>query len=191
MGIFAELLFSFIRRGPKDTMDRRFEYIFYKIVDCIGKTEYLLQCINTKATFQSSLTEIVFDMGILQSLHPFQSCYVGIEYAKLLTQSSLLTEKKIPQRLTKTKYPSSRYGQYFIGYQNRKGEICFINKNTKEEVLMDPRDIALSEELIQEFDAVHSFYIGLLAGLKLHNPIKKKSEKAISHRHPNLRLVKS
>jgi hypothetical protein len=38
---------------------------------------------------------------------------------------------------------------------------------------MDPRDITLSEELISEFDAAQAFYIGLLAGLKLNNPINK------------------
>ena len=39
---------------------------------------------------------------------------------------------------------------------------------------MDPRDIALSKDLIEEFDAMQAFHIGYLAGLKLRLPIIKK-----------------
>lgn len=191
MGMLAELLFSFVRKSPRDNTDRRSEYIFYKIVDSIDESEYMLQCINTKATFQSSITNIVFDVDILHGLHPIQSCYVGIEYAKFLKKSTDATEISKNPTEKFSEQPISRYGRYAVRYQNRKGEVCFIDKNTKEEVLMDPRDIALSEELIQEFDAIQSFYIGLLAGLKLHNPVKEKYEKRPPRKRPHLRLVKS
>jgi hypothetical protein len=54
---------------------------------------------------------------------------------------------------------------------------------------MDPRDIALSEELITEFDATQAFYIGLLAGLKINN-IAKQNEKYLEIKRPMLYLVK-
>jgi len=54
--------------------------------------------------------------------------------------------------------------------------IAFINTKTNQDFLMDPRDIALSEELIQEFDAAQAFYIGLWAGLKLNNTTNNKKQ---------------
>jgi len=59
---------------------------------------------------------------------------------------------------------------------------------TSEQFLMDPRDIALSRSLIEEFDAVQAFCIGVLAGLKFANP--KIEENALSiTKAPHLRLV--
>ena len=55
---------------------------------------------------------------------------------------------------------------------------------------MDPRDIALSEEIIQDFDAAQAFYLGLLAGLKLNNPATKRNEIQHNKEKPYLRLVK-
>ena len=187
MGKFAELLFSFVRKSPRDDTGKKSEYVFYKIVDVFDEWEYILQCINTKATFQSSIKDVVLDADILHGLHPIQSCYVGIEYAKFLKQPCDAVEIQKHPNKNIAEHPISRYGRYSVCYQNRTGEICFINKKTQKETLMDPRDIALSEELIQEFDAIQAFYIGLLSGLKLHNPIENNREKA----RPHLRLVKS
>jgi hypothetical protein len=58
--------------------------------------------------------------------------------------------------------------------KNREGSICFVNISTNEKFIMDPRDIALTEQLIQEFDAAQAFYIGLFAGLKINNPTKNR-----------------
>jgi len=170
-----ELLFTLTRPKQKQAADKA-DYIFYKIVDTFDDEIFLLQCINTQSTFRSKITDIVFDRYILLGLHPIQACYVGIEYSKFL--------KKLPDHLKKHKkftvnsdsYPISRYGSYSIHFQNRKGDISFFNKMTSKETIMDPRDIALSEELIIEFDASESFYIGMLAGLKLHNPIAQEKK---------------
>ena len=50
---------------------------------------------------------------------------------------------------------------------------------------MDPRDIALTEELISEFDAAQAFYIGLTAGIKINNPTKN-----LAPNKPYLQIVK-
>lgn len=164
MGMFAKILSSFLQSNDQD---QKANYIFYKVVDFAETTkEYVLRCINSSATFRSKITDIVFDSDILYGLHPIQACYIGIEYAKHIksTKSSPTVHKNPKQ------YPASRYGAYELCYQNRKGNLCFTKVTTKETFLMDPRDIALSESLINEFDASQAFYIGLLAGLKLDNP---------------------
>lgn len=65
----------------------------------------------------------------------------------------------------------------------------FVEIETNKEFLMDPRDIALSEKLIQEFDAVQAFYIGLFSGMKLND----KTMSDINEKkqlYPFLRIVK-
>lgn len=180
-----ELLFSFVRNRQKPEPDSKSSSIFYKIVDSHNGI-YLLQCINTKATFQCKIVDIVFDKDILLGLHPVQACYIGLEYSRFLKKCASHPNDLKNTDKNNTTYPISRYGIYSIQYQNRKGQILFINRKTMEKVLMDPRDIALSEELIDEFDASEAFYIGLQAGLKLHNPMLNPDEKP----KPHLRIIK-
>lgn len=172
MGLLAEIFSNIFSKNKTNIFDHKSHYIFYKIVDSFESKEYALQCINTNAVFRAKLPDIVFDVDILYGLHPIQACYIGIEYAKFI--------KKInrPQDVTKIQtsnfknYSMSRYGNYNLCYQNRAGDLSFINIKTNEEFVMDPRDIALTEELISEFDAAQAFYIGLTAGIKINNPTK-------------------
>ena len=55
---------------------------------------------------------------------------------------------------------------------------------------MDPRDIALSEEIITEFDASQAFYIGFLAGLKINIFIDTINSNHSKIKKPTLYLVK-
>jgi hypothetical protein len=63
----------------------------------------------------------------------------------------------------------------------------FQNQLTNENHLMDPRDIALSREIIEEFDATQAFCIGVLAGLKLAN---SGASYQSSKKSPYLHVVK-
>ena len=185
MSLLAEILSSFIRRNSR-YKDIKSNHVFYKIVDSINNNEFALQCINTNTLFYAKITDIIFDTDILYGLHPVQSCFIGIEYAKYIKKHkhpSKTNSQKINQ------YSLSRYGYYSLCYQNRNGELCFINNITNEQLIMDPRDIALSEELINEFDAAQAFYIGLLAGLKINNPAKQNKNYS-EIKQPLLYLVK-
>jgi len=168
--------------------DKRSEYIFYKIVDQ-EKNEYALQCINTTAVVYSKIEDIVFDIDILHGLHPIQACYVGIEYAKFLEKNEAPIALKNRQKSKLDKCSVFRYGRYELCSQNRKGDVLFFDRTNEESFLMDPRDIALSEEIIQEFDAAQAFHLGLLAGLKLNNPVTKRNEIQHNKEKPYLQLV--
>jgi hypothetical protein len=183
VGLLAGI-FKFVNR--KRHQDKRSHYIFYKIVDVVKEGEkFKLQCINTNALFHATLTEIVYDVDILYGLHPIQACYIGIEYAKLLKIKRSHSEVNNCQNIKMNDYVEYRYGTYELCYQDRKGNVCFTNAQTSDVFLMDPRDIALSQELIQDFDATQAFHIGLFAGLKLNNPTKSTKSKK-----NHLRLVK-
>lgn len=191
MGLLANIFYSIVSKKNHRQSNKRSDYIFYKIVDFNPTEEtYTLQCFNSRPTFTASITEIIYDIDILHGLHPIQACYIGIEYAKHLKTSNSTTTPQHEQKQKFNKYSACRYGKYVLCYQNRKGEVCFIDQNTNAEFIMDPRDIALSEELIQEFDATQAYYIGLLAGLKMNNPTPKFHEAITRSKHPHLRIVK-
>lgn len=155
------------------------DYIFYKIVDHSDETSlYKLQCINTFSLFDSSLGEIVFDLDILHGLHPIQACYIAIEFSRKSHSEELKISSKKNTNI-------SRYGKYQLYSEDRIGNIHFFDKFSKQELVMDPRDIALTEELIEEFDASEAFYIGFRAGRKLGVKI------AQVRKAPYLRLVKN
>ena len=61
------------------------------------------------------------------------------------------------------------YGDFSIKYQDRKGDICYVNKNTNVDSIMAPKDIAFSDRLISKFHPDHAFFIGMCAGQKIHH----------------------
>lgn len=182
------MLTGIVSKFVKNKNNDKSSYILYKIVDTtLNDKHFVLQYINTKVIFHIKISELVFDLDILYGLHPIQACYIGIEYSKHIKNSNPtpLEKKSLTEKLNK--YSVYRYGKYRLVSQNRKGKVHFTNELSNEDFFMEPRDIALSEELIEEFDAAQAFYIGLLAGLKINNPtsaINKKSSK------PYLRIVK-
>lgn len=142
-----------------------------------------MQCFNTKAIFYAKISDIVFDTDILHSLHPTQACFIGIEYSKVAKNESNPT-----RALEKIKNSVAyRYGNYKLCYQDQYGNLNFLNTKTNEEFIMDPRDIALSQDLIQEFDAIQAFCIGVYAGIKM-NKFSKKSNTKENKSH--LRVIK-
>lgn len=186
MGMIAEI-FSNLRRKNQRSKSN---YVFYKIVDFLEKqNEYLLQCINTKAIFHATTSDIFADKTILYGLHPLQSCYIGIEYAQLLKQDESLTiQYENIEALNKE--PDCGYGMCSIQYQDRKGKLCIINKKTKEEFILDPCEVAFSEGLLKEFDAKQAFYIGILTGIKLTSTPPEQFQNAIKKKS-HLKLIKT
>lgn len=189
MGLLKEKLSNIFYKN-RHAVDDKEKYIFYKIIDSYFLEDgehYTIQCINKKSMFNAKINEIVFDTDILCGFHPIQACYIGMEHAKQFKTLNDPSEKNYDHVKNNC---ISRYGIYTLLSQDRKGNICFAKKDSLEQFIMDPRDIALSKELIVEFDASEAFYIGFLAGLKLHNPVKNSPASQHQPKKPYLRVVK-
>lgn len=189
MKMLANILIKFCRANKCNyNKDNRACYIIYKIVDLIPANNlFVLQCINTKAIFYLHLSDIVFDSDILYSLHPIQACYIGIEYAKSIKTAPFIPDKNAEKKINKQSI--CRYGKYTLLFQNREKKICFLDNSTNEKFLMAPVDIAISQELIQEFDAAQAFHIGFLAGVKINGTHKKINTFEKIHMPPKLKLI--
>jgi len=167
------MLSGFLKKRKNINNDSKSNFIFYRIVDT-GRTEfeYTLQCIKTNAFFIATISDIISDSTFLLALHPTQACYLGIEYAKYINKNPTSGTNKN----AKAREIVCRYGTYIISYQDRNGMVCFCDQETNQQFFMDPRDIALSEDLIEYFDASQAFYIGLFAGKKLQKSISDKNK---------------
>ena len=182
----------FCRTFYKSRSDKN-HFILYKIVDSylLEDTEYYkVQCINTKALLHITIEEIVFDWDILYALHPVQGCFVGIEYAKVIKSNHSHKQCHTKSHSMVNKHSTCRYGNNILLYQDREGLLGFECTISGKKFLMDPRDIALSRELIEEFDVAQAFCIGVLAGLKLVNPVAKHRKLIIQKKVNYLRRVK-
>lgn len=193
MGLFTNILDNIRQKKYNSVTGKRSKFIFYKIVDFDSSGNvYKLQCINSRPTFDAKLSDIVFDPDILFALHPIQACFIGIEYGKSLRQlnhrNHHLNEKAITTKFTE--YSTSRYGHYRLDYQTRKGHLGFEHQTSLEKFLMDPCEIASSEDLIREFDASQAFFIGLLAGRKIDTSCDKHQSFATQTKRAHLRVVK-
>ncbi len=187
MKSIKKILLGFVKY-KKIKINNKSNYIFYKIINYINEQKaYVIQCINTKAIFRSKITDLVFDTDLLYGLHPIQACYIGIEYIINMNKTNCTKNQKY-QKKTK-EYSIYRYGEYSLLYQKRNGDFCFINNFTNEEFIMDPWEIALSEELIREFDAVQAFHIGCMAGHRICHD-KNSYEKPRILKKINLRVIK-
>jgi hypothetical protein len=174
MGMVAVLFNSIAPLMKNFGKDRKIDHIFYKIVDFdVNSNEYIFQCINTHAVFRYNILEIVDDIDILYGLHPNQACFIGIEYANYFNNQKKLL--KINKKCKYHEYDVPRYGKYSLQGQDRKGNILFIEIANNIEFLMNPCEIALSETLIQEFDAAQAFYIGFFTGINNSNRDKSKN----------------
>ena len=186
MRAMAEIFFDLLRKRNKEESEKA-NFIFYKIVDFKEESnEYILQCINTKACINLKLADLVFDTDILFALHPIQSCYIGIEYGRYFKEMVAMPDAHSKQPKCENQ-SIHRYGEYIMLSQNREGLIRFVSETNNKEFNMDPRDIALSENLIREFDAAQSFHIGCMAGIKMNSPVRPSPP---ARPKPHLRIVK-
>lgn len=162
------MLTKFFLAKKAHTLD---SFIFHKIVDELPSGNLLLHCINTGATFDMSAIEIAFDLSVLKSLHPTQACYIGLEC------SSAKKWAKIKSKL-QNRYDSfmPRYGKLNLNYTTRNGYIGFIDVVKNESHCMYSKDLALSNDIMKEFDAINAFYIGFVAGQHIN---RSKSIQAI------------
>ncbi len=190
MKIFLEAVKNFSEILHQAKLNARDKYVFYKIIDNQQqKYEFVLQCANTKNIFYASIVDMVNNKSLLSGLLSEQACYIGIQYSNYIKDNSE-SESKLNSNWND--HLACRYGKYKIISLSRNNKISFIDNHTGEKYQMDPRDIALTQSLINEFDAMQAFYIGFLAGLKLKNPINSTtsfdSEQQKKYQH--LRLVK-
>jgi hypothetical protein len=131
--------------------------VAYKIKRC-GKThEFIVRCLQSKTVFCRTLPELALDLTLIYQLSPTQSCSLGLECGEYLNDITPTN----PSDATEISP-----GIFVIQYQDREGNICYLNRITQQISTMKPEKLAFSSRLITQFNAAQAFYIGLSVGIK-------------------------
>ena len=165
---FIKKIVSFFKTLSFEGSNNISKLALYKIIDR-NETKndvYIIQCVNSKSIFEACISEIVCDKDILYGLHPLQACFIGIEYAQFSKSNRHNLKNHAKSSAIKSQVIQ---GILRLKYQDRKGDICFINCKTNKEQVMNPKDIAFSDNIISHFDSEQSFFIGMCAGKKICN----------------------
>jgi len=138
----------------------------YRIIDVNKQDIYTLQCINTKSIFEATILEIIYNLNLLSGLSSTQSCYIGIEYSNYLKNHSDNQYNGYKNHSFEDINPGY---QYKILYQDRDGNICYLDKYTNEVNIKGPHEIVLLDNIINKFNSLEAFYIGMCVGSKSRN----------------------
>lgn len=153
----------------------------YRIVGKTPESDYLLHCVNTSAVIAITINEIFHDKKILSGLSQKQACYLGIEYYLSVNKNeNFLSDFCI----------FNVNGLLSLKYYDRHGNVCFQDVKTKKEYCMDPRDIALSTDILNKFESIQAFYIGILCAIKRRNNNQKTIKKDQRKYYKYLEIIK-
>lgn len=156
----------------------------------INAAAVVIRCRGTRSIIRMSLAEAVFDPHITSGLSPQQACYLGGYYGRLLRQS-LVKGKALRKAKSMSFLLNDQQGQYRIAFQNRNGDLGYIDQKTGKEFIEAPLTIVSNEHIIKQFDPSQACYIGMLAGLSLERDIQHDNiTDTLNIDKPTLRIVK-
>jgi len=154
--------------------------------------EVTIRCHGTDTAIKFTYTSIISDPLVLDGLSPDQACLIGGYVGRVIrgdgsvinyhaNQKSFLLNKKI--------------GRYRIVYQDRSGQVAYIDTISKKKYLEHPITIVNTRHIILKFNSSQACYLGILAGVSIEKNMqidKKTGSKKllkISQKRAKLRIV--
>jgi len=150
---------------------------------------------GTRTIIKADLGSIISDAKIIDGLSPEQACLIGGYFGRVL-RKSLESNKALKKAKRLSFLLKNNRGQYRIVFENRSGEVGYLDQKTKKEFIEHPLTMAKNSYIISKFDPSQACYIGILAGISMEKAIHL-DEKTGQHnlddllkKHPKLRLIK-
>ena len=156
--------------------------------------EVVFQVRNKSILLRFKFAEAINDRIIIENIAPWEACWLGGHFGRALRatqegRNSLKKAKKMCFLLT------TKGGRYRVVFENRTGEIGYIDTKTGQEFVEHPLTIATNEFVINRFNSGQACYIGILAGIRMEKAVVidkktgKKSARKILKAKPKLRVV--
>lgn len=171
--------------------ERAYPYVLEEVN--MARQEAVVRCSGTRTMMKFKLEILVGDMTIIQGLSSAHACLLGGCYGRILRAA--MEGREVLKRVKKMDFLlSNRKGRYQIIFQNRNGDIGYLDKKTRQEFVEHPITIVNNKHIISGFDPSEACYMGILAGSSLEKALA--SEKDINAAEkliqipPKLRLVK-
>ena len=144
----------------------------YLIIDYEKKSnQVIFLCYGTRAFFRQDLLSILNDYQLLSGLMAEQACYLGIMLGRWCqSKQSSLTEKQI-RKINSCSNADLQSDDSNIMF-DRKGNLIYVDKN-RQLVVKSTYEIAKSKELLNQFNPIVAYSIGVYVG----NQIARKNGK--------------
>ena len=147
------------------------DFSFYTIEEINFKSQMAtVRCRGTRRAIKQSFESIVGDTEILGGLSSIHACWIGALYGRVLRASF---EKKSALRKANNMsfLLKNKKGKYSFIFENRTGEIGYLDQKSKKEFIEHPLTIARDNRIISRFDPSQACYIGMLAGISLEKAL--------------------
>ncbi len=139
---------------------------------------------NKAVLVKYNLSEAVSDENVIDMLSPCEACWLGGCFGqKIHSEENAFDRSKVKSAGFK-----NDCSQCKIIFQNRKGEIGYIDQKSKEEFVASPVAIANNKYIVSKFSSSEACYIGILAGVHV---AKNKNARYSMSKSAKLRLVKN
>lgn len=190
---------KWFRKLWKNAKMKLFRYrddVFYRIIEIdTSAQEVTFHIKNKAASLKCKFSEAINEAEIIQGLDSLDACWLGGYFGRALRAS--LEGRELLKRAKRMSFLLvHKKGRYKIIYQNRSGEIGYIDQNTRKEFVEYPLTVANNDYIISAFDSNQACYIGILAGISMEKAISH-DEKTGKHnledmlqKRPKLRLIK-
>ena len=167
----------------------------YRIEELDAKHErVVIRCRGNRMVLKLSFAGVLRDERLVAGLPAIQACVLGGYIGRAL-RSSRSGRDALRRAKQMTFLLKNNRGRYKMVFQNRTGEIAYIDKRSKREYLEHPLAIVGHEYIMREFDPSQACYIGILAGVSMEKALdleQKTGQKTLSKlmkTPPKLRIV--
>jgi hypothetical protein len=167
----------------------------YRIEEIDVKHERVaIRCRGNRMVMKLTFAGVLRDEKLIAGLPALQACILGGYIGRAL-RASRSGRDALRRAKQMTFLLKNKCGRYKMVYQNRTGEVGYIDKKTKREFLEQPLVIVNHDYIMKEFDPSQACYVGILAGISMEKALdleQKTGQKALDElvsTPPKLRVV--
>lgn len=151
-----------------------------------------LRCVGSRMVVKFKIEEFVSDVSLVDKLPAKQACVLGGCYGRILRAA--MEGREALNKVKKMNFLlSNKSGRYKIIFQNRNGDIGYLDQKTRQEFIEPPLTLVNNDYVISEFDPTQACYIGILAGISLEKAVSSgmlnTEIDAALNKPPKLRVV--
>lgn len=166
----------------------------YRIVEVNQTTQQIAFQLKGKAIIvRCTFAEAIANHAVINGLLPTDACWIGGYYGRAM-RASMEGRQALRTAKNMTFLLKNNFGRYKIIFQNRDGEIGYIDNKTKQEFIEHPLTLVTNEYIVNHFDPSQACYLGILAGISMEKGLSSDKHSQdldrLLQQRPKLRIVK-
>ncbi len=155
--------------------ESRFDHVTHVILNINKKNNHIrFRSLINHAEIVIHGSDLFAYSYILFGLPPLHAYQLGKFYFSSQPQAFSTTFSLSQTTIFVNELP--RYGRYLFCYQLRQHALMFKDRFTDEEFIMPLSELIRKPDILNEFDAIQSFYIGAIRGAQIRDVSSNSDE---------------